>query len=242
MKRILILSANPQNTSSLRLDEEIREIDEGLKRSLYRDQFQLVSKGAVRMQDLYRHMLEFQPNIIHFSGHGTGEQGLILENELGQQQFLSTEQLTATFKLFTTKGLECVVMNACYSEVQAVAINQFIPYVIGMNQEIGDRAAIKFAIAFYDVLGAGESIEFAFELAKTQLIELQEVLNPILLKNPEAILTFNNTSITKVTSPNISPEQVQSTEQEKRGITISMNAGDGAKQIGSIGYVENMDF
>ena len=44
MKRILILSANPKNTNSLRLDEEIRAIDEGLKRSRDRDQFELIAK------------------------------------------------------------------------------------------------------------------------------------------------------------------------------------------------------
>ena len=39
VKRILILSANPKNTNRLRLDEEVREIDEGLQRSKNREQF-----------------------------------------------------------------------------------------------------------------------------------------------------------------------------------------------------------
>jgi hypothetical protein len=187
MKRILLLSANPQNATQLRLAEEVREIDEGLKRSLRRQQFELVSKGSVRLQDFRRYMLEVKPHIVHFSGHGGGEHGLILENDNGEVQFLPTKQLTGMFKLFTSKGLECVVLNACYSEVQAQAINQFIPYVIGMNEAIGDRAAIAFAVAFYDTLGAGETIDFAFELAKTQLFGLQEDWKLVLLKNLEAI-------------------------------------------------------
>jgi hypothetical protein len=40
-----------------------------------------------------------------------------------------------------------VVLNGCYFEAQAKAIGQHIPYVIGMNQAIGDRAAIAFAVA-----------------------------------------------------------------------------------------------
>ncbi|MDX2100246.1 MAG: CHAT domain-containing protein [Leptolyngbyaceae cyanobacterium bins.59] len=188
MKRILLLSANPQNTSQLRLAEEVREIDEGLRRSSYRDQFDLISKGSVRLQDFRRYMLEVKPHILHFSGHGGGEYGLVLENDSGEVQFLPTEQLTGMFKLFASKGLECVVLNACYSEVQAKAMNQFIPYVIGMNQAIGDRAAITFAVAFYDTLGAGETIDFAFELAKTQLIGLQEDQKLELLINAGAIV------------------------------------------------------
>lgn len=187
MKRILVLSANPHNTSQLRLAEEVREVEAGLKQSLHRDQFELMPKSAVRLRDFYRHLLEVKPHILHFSGHGGGEHGLVLEDDNGKVQFLQTEQLADMFRLFATKGLECVVLNACYSEVQAKAINQFIPYVIGMNQAIGDRAAITFAVAFYDTLGAGESVEFAFELAKSQLIGLKEDQKLELLTNAEAI-------------------------------------------------------
>lgn len=34
--------------------------------------------------------------------------------------------------------LECVVLNACYSKVQAKAIAKYILYIIGMQQAIGD--------------------------------------------------------------------------------------------------------
>ena len=60
--------------------------------------------------------------------------------------------------------MECVVLNACYSEIQADAIAKHIDYVVGMKREIGDTAAIEFAVAFYDALGAGKSFEFAYEL------------------------------------------------------------------------------
>ena len=36
-KKILILAANPLETLHLRLDEEMREIEEGLRRSKWRD-------------------------------------------------------------------------------------------------------------------------------------------------------------------------------------------------------------
>ncbi|WP_232435728.1 hypothetical protein [Rivularia sp. PCC 7116] len=39
-----------------------------------------------------------------------------------------------------------------------------INYVIGMNQAIPDKAAIEFAIGFYDALGAGKSVDFAHKL------------------------------------------------------------------------------
>ncbi len=60
--------------------------------------------------------------------------------------------------------VECVVLNACFSEIQANAIAAHIGYVIGMSEGITDEAAIQFATAFYDALGADKTVEFAFEL------------------------------------------------------------------------------
>ncbi|MCU0568668.1 MAG: CHAT domain-containing protein [Oculatellaceae cyanobacterium Prado106] len=234
MKRILILSANPQNAAQLRLTEEVREIDEGLKRSPHRDQFELVSRGAVRLQDFYRHMLEFKPHILHFSGHGGGEYGLVLENDSGKAQFLQTEQLAGMFELFAGEGLEYVVLNACYSEVQAKAINQFIPYVIGMNQAIGDRAAITFAVAFYDTLGSGRTVDFAFKLAKAQLIGLQEDQKLVLLINSTAIRPPASTQPTKNPNPSDSSKSIQQKPDPNDSMNIQMQAGDNAKQIGYI--------
>ncbi len=86
MKTILIFSVNPPGTTRLRLDREVREIQATLKRSKYRDSFQIVTEGAVRVDDLRRALLEYQPAIVHFSGHGVGTEGLVLENDSGQTQ------------------------------------------------------------------------------------------------------------------------------------------------------------
>ncbi|WP_243146823.1 hypothetical protein [Scytonema sp. UIC 10036] len=45
IKRILILAANPTNTTRLRLDEEVREIETAIKQAQKRDQFDLVHAG-----------------------------------------------------------------------------------------------------------------------------------------------------------------------------------------------------
>ncbi len=181
MKKILILSANPKNTSSLRLDEEVREIQLGLERARKREQFEIISKWALRSDDLRRALLDYEPEIVHFSGHGMGNQGLILENNFGDMQLVSAESLANLFKLFKNK-VECVFLNACYSEVQAEAIHNYISCVVGMSQEIGDRAAIKFAVGFYDALGAGRIYQDAFEFGcnSINLAGIPEVSTPIL--------------------------------------------------------------
>lgn len=70
--------------------------------------------------------------------------------------------------------------------MQAEAIAQQINYVIGMKKAIGDKAAIEFAVGFYDALGAGRSVEFAYKLgcAAIRLAGIPEQLTPILKKKP----------------------------------------------------------
>ncbi|CAD5945533.1 CHAT domain-containing protein [Planktothrix agardhii] len=161
-KTILVLASNPKNQSSLRLDEEMREINEGLRRSQQREKFIVQQRWAVRPEDLRRALLDLNPHILHFCGHGSGEDGLVLEDDTGKAQLVPTEALANLFKRFATRGLECVVFNACYSELQAKAIAEHIDYVVGMSSAIGDKAAIQFAVGFYDELGAGWSYEDAY--------------------------------------------------------------------------------
>jgi hypothetical protein len=181
VKTILILASNPRTTASLRLDEEVREIDAGLQRARKRELFDLKQRWAVRIQDVYQSLLDFNPSIVHFSGHGSGDDGLVLEDENGQVRLVETVALAGLFEVFANR-IECVVLNACYSEVQAGAIAQHIPYVVGMSQAIGDKAAIKFATGFYSALGSGESVEFAYKLGCSviQLDGIAKHLTPIL--------------------------------------------------------------
>ncbi len=183
IKSILILATNPKGTSKLRLDEEIREIDLGLQRSQKRERFVLKQQWAVRPRDIYRSILDFRPQIIHFCGHGSGNEGLVFEDESGETKLVSTEALANLFQLFSPQ-VECVLLNACYSEIQAQAISQQIDYVIGMKQGIEDKAAINFAVGFYDALGAGESYEFAFNLGcrAIEIAGMMEQSTPIIKK------------------------------------------------------------
>ena len=160
--KILVLASNPEETARLRLDKEIAEIEDILERSKQRDSFTLKAKLAVRVRDLQESILKEKPRIVHFCGHGAGSEGLILEAESGEYQLVNNQALGGLFKLFETQ-LECVMLNACYSQVQAKEIHQHINYVIGTKKQIQDRAAISFTKGFYTALFNGEAIERAYE-------------------------------------------------------------------------------
>lgn len=201
MKRILILAANPKNSDKLRLDEEVREIQEGLQRSRSRDQFEIISKWVVRPEDLRRALLDHTPHIVHFSGLSAEAKGLRLENNAGKMTLVSAESLARLFKLFQ-KEVECVLLNACYLEAQATAIHQHINYVMGMNHAIGDRVATEFAIGFYDALVAGRSYSDAFEFGFSA-IDLEVIpasATPQLKLRPGATAKIPSQTTTLVTA------------------------------------------
>ncbi|MBD2165866.1 AAA-like domain-containing protein [Calothrix membranacea FACHB-236] len=188
-RKILLLSANPRDTNPLRLGEEMREIKEGLKRSKNRDQYFIATAEAVRYRDIHRAILEYEPQIIHFSGHGTGEEGLVFEDDSGQIKVVDGEALAGVFQLFADQ-VECVVLNACFSQYQAGEIAKHINYVVGMSQRIGDKAAIEFAVGFYDALGADKGYEFAYKLGCSliRMAGIAENLTPKLITKSDTAL------------------------------------------------------
>ncbi|MEH1899810.1 MAG: AAA-like domain-containing protein [Nostoc sp.] len=148
-QKILILAAIPHG---LRLDREIREIEDAIRRATRRHLFEVRIRTAVRPQDIRRAIAEERPSIVHFCGHGLEDGSLLLEDDGGNNKPVSPFGLASLFKLHADY-VNGVLLNACYSAKPAHAISQYINYAIGMNQPIGDKAAIVFAQGFFDGLG-----------------------------------------------------------------------------------------
>jgi hypothetical protein len=167
--KTLFLASNPAGTTRLSLDEEIRAIAQKIRASDYRDLIELVSAWAVRPDDLIQVMNESRPQIVHFSGHGNQNGEIILTDNNRTPKPVTTAALHALFSVM--KGnIRIVLLNACFSEIQAKAIIENIDCVIGMNSSIGDDAAITFAASFYRALGFGKSVKESFEQGRLSLL------------------------------------------------------------------------
>ena len=231
MKRILILTANPTNTKPLRVSEEVREIKRAWERSQNREKFEIIVEEAVRPQEFRRTLLGHKPNIVHFSGHGGGEQGLALMGDNGEVFLVKVAPLAKFFKaLQEIFFIDCVFLNACYSDVQAEGIYPYVNYVVGMNQKIGDEAAKQFAIGFYDTLFAGQSIQSAFDLGcnAIEIENIPEHLTPVLRTKDS---TTKKAMIQGV--PESKSEPIQ-----PRDINIPFENLDGQVPLNSPFYVE----
>ena len=92
---ILVLAANPLDTERLRLDAEVRAIDEQLRQGEGDDGFVLHQQWAVRSGDLIDALLRHRPAILHFAGHGAADGSLIVEESNGRATALPPDALPA---------------------------------------------------------------------------------------------------------------------------------------------------
>ncbi|MGH2496970.1 MAG: CHAT domain-containing protein [Ktedonobacteraceae bacterium] len=157
---VLLAFANPISTARLQLDTEARAIQQSIERSKYRDNINLVTRQAATIKDFRRVLLEETFQVIHISGHGN-RNGLLLANDRGGQYIVDPPTLLELFQRYPS--ISCVLLNACYSTVQGRLLASSIPFTIAMDTPITDDVAIAFSCGFYDALGAGHPIDFAFE-------------------------------------------------------------------------------
>jgi len=167
--KILFLAANPRDTVRLRLDEEQREIEHKILLAQKKDRVIIVNKGAVRVGDLQLYLNQEKPTIVHFSGHGSNEGRIILEDNSGKARAIPPPALARVFGILKD-NIRCVILNACFSLKQAQAITQNIDCVIGMSSSISDKAAIAFASAFYLAIASERSIGNAFDQGINELM------------------------------------------------------------------------
>ena len=162
---ILFLAANPRDTDQLKLDDEVRAIDQSLQLAAHRDRFDLRSHWALRYSDLAGLLLRYEPHIVHFSGHGSAAGEIVFADDRGQSHLVAPNTLADLFKVLRD-NIRCVVLNACYTEKQARGIAQSVDCVVGMKRAVVDDGAVQFAAAFYQALGYGRSIATAFDLGR----------------------------------------------------------------------------
>src|SRR4051795_11810236 len=150
--KVLFLAANPAGTQPLQLDEEIRQITAKVRASEHRDSLELVSRWAVRPDDLVQALLEVKPHVVHFSGHGSKAEELILSDDQGNPKPVSKEALVHLFRTLKD-NVRIIVLNACSTQPQARALAKIVDCVIGMNIPVGNEAAVIFTASFYRAVG-----------------------------------------------------------------------------------------
>lgn len=99
-------------------------------------------------------------DVLHFSGHATREDGLILRAEGRRKAIVGGEVLSQYLK---GSGVHLVFLNACCSESLLESLSGVVPVVIGATRDIRDVVARQFAGNFYRALSEGATVREAFD-------------------------------------------------------------------------------
>lgn len=78
---VLFLAASPFGTGQLALEEEVRLIEAKIRAAEYRDNLKLITKWAVRPDDLLQALNQHDARVMHFSGHGAPSEEILLLDE-----------------------------------------------------------------------------------------------------------------------------------------------------------------
>jgi hypothetical protein len=168
MLTVLFVSSNPRETDQLKLNLEFNRIRSSID-SIKGGNIRLEPAFDIQINDLKGMILKYDPQIVHFSGHGSPIGELVMTGPKGEINPIPPERLSKYFELLK-ENISLVFLNLCYSEEQAKAISKHIDLVIGMNDSIPDDIAINFALNFYSSLWyERNSVKTAFELAKLDL-------------------------------------------------------------------------
>ncbi|WP_409322650.1 hypothetical protein [Pseudomonas putida] len=158
--------SNPAN--KLALDEEARLISEKIRATEHRDSLEFHTRWAVRPMDIFQAINELNPTIVHFSGHGTNADTLVLQDDQGNPKHVPLEGIVSAMAI-GSDNIKLVFFNTCFSFNMAQRCLEHIPAAIGMNRDVGDRSARFFAAQFYSAIGFGHSIKKSFLQAKALL-------------------------------------------------------------------------
>lgn len=183
--RVLYLTANPRSVETtvihpdgsvetngvwLRVDYEVRQVKDMLRKSKFRDLVTIEHLPAATAMDLLEGLNDHRPHVVHFSGHASA-MGLLMEDDDGSPAGAGIDfGLLARLLGASDEPPSLLVLNACESLEGAEELLQTVPTVIGMSKAINDAAAVTFAARFYSAIASAQSVATAVEQAKVALL------------------------------------------------------------------------
>jgi hypothetical protein len=164
--RVLYLTTHPY--LDLMTELEVRQVQQALQGSKYRERVEVQLRPAATFPDLIAGLNSVRPHIVHFSGH-TSEVFRLDDGEVmpGASSIDFTSLVRAL--VATHRPPELLVLNACGPLDRAAPVLPAVPVVIGLSHAILDTAAIVFSQQFYAAIASGQSVGAAFRHGKAKV-------------------------------------------------------------------------
>ena len=174
--RIVFMACAPQDQDLLDYEREEAFLLRAVARTGPHVVLDTVDLGT--FEELRQRINEFQPHIVHLTGHGMVENdGLgyfAFEDERGATDLRSSVEISQ--QLFAGSSVQCAFISSCQTgKAPSVAVlggicqglvGYEVPLAIGWAASIADDIASRFATTFYSTLAAGQPLDRALTQAR----------------------------------------------------------------------------
>jgi hypothetical protein len=176
--RILTIYSNPVDLPAIMLEEEEKTLVEVLSKSQFVEIRQI---QHVTLEKFLHEMRVFQPNVIHFGGHGnfngtTGEGSLYFEQSDGRGMLVHASQFS---DWIVGTSVSLVLLNACdtgtsdindaVTSLAGSLVASGVPMAIATTRAIFDVQSIIFVREFYRALVDGYTVEASISEARKRV-------------------------------------------------------------------------
>lgn len=159
---LLILGANYELTNiEVRISKEIQHIQNDIKSSNLRDNFNIKTEPMVTREHFQRYLAETKPSILLCIGHGTLDDGILFH---GDATGFSMGNLDNTSNILANYNhiIKLIILNICQSSILAKKLQTDTNIVIGTTDDVDDDAAIEFSSTFFTSFANGDSFLTSF--------------------------------------------------------------------------------
>jgi hypothetical protein len=181
---VLYLTANPDKDNVLRVEVEVRQVQEAVRASKLRDHINLHYSPAADLDSIINGLNDHNPSIVHFSGHGYAG-GIAVDPPHVKRpgSRVITFELLAKALTATDTPPSVIVLNACQSAGARKVFLLPAKAIIVMQDSISDLAATAFANKFYAAIASGQSLQSAFNQGKlaVEVVSINEANTPTLI-------------------------------------------------------------
>jgi phosphoserine phosphatase len=175
LAEIYYVTANTTPDKPLSLDRELGKIMNRIPGS-----WPVRPRPAAKISEIVTDLMDYAPDIVHFSGHGTETERLELFDELEQPKDESRKKISELFRKMKGK-IRLVVLNACYSKAAGNLIARNIDCVLGVRRTLQTEVAILFSEMFYASLARGNSVQHSYDMAMIVVADVAPEEKPDLL-------------------------------------------------------------
>jgi hypothetical protein len=174
--RLLFMACAPRAEMQLEFEREEEAIIRAIAQAGTNVAFD--SGDAGTFDELLERINEFQPHVVHLTGHGVvkadGLGYFAFEDERGQTDLRSSVEMRE--RLFSGSGVQLAFISGCQTgkapPIAAMGgicqglVSEEIPMAIGWAASIADDIATQFAATFYKTLAARQPVDRALTLAR----------------------------------------------------------------------------